>query len=562
MKRLTILHPLLFAAYVVLFAYGHNFEFAPSAGVVVVLLLAFVGGAALLWAAMTLLTRNPQKAAIAASALVLLFVSYGHIENLITAWSWGFHVFTVQIGYKKMTAAICAVTLMCLAKWLAGASRDTTRGATTALNRVGAALVLLSAVHVLTVVSVAGNGSRVELEAQTAADSSPRLEGIRTGAEPLPDIYYIILDTYGRTDVLKDIYGYDNSAFVGWLRQKGFYVAADSHSNYSQTMLSLASSLNLTYLDRAELKAATTTASDPRWHVDLNSTAIQLLNAAKENQRLPLAHLIQRNLVAETLKARGYRFVALTSGYGGVQFPKADVVLRAAVLTDFEESLLSTTPIPDVADKLYDPWERHRQRVRYVFDHVSDAFGGASPLFVFAHILSPHSPYVFKADGSSADRSGLKPGAFYDEEARDRTRVVAGYRGQTEYVTRRIKSVLEAILADSTRRRIIVLQGDHGPNVEMNFGDPAGTAAVTERMSILNAYYVPPSMRTQLYPSITPVNTFRIILGQLFGRPANLLPDTSYFSPADQPYEFKDVTSVLTGNPVRTDSSGTAQPIR
>jgi hypothetical protein len=452
--------------------------------------------------------------------------------------------------------------LMCLAKWLAGASRDTTRGATTALNRVGAALVLLSAVHLLTVVSVAGNGLPVEV---AAGDPLNRAERMPASAEPLPDIYYIILDTYGRTDIVKNIYNYDNAAFVDWLRQKGFYVASDSHSNYSQTMLSLASSLNLTYLDAAELKAARTTTGDPRWHVNLNSAAIQLLNAAHENERLPLAHMIQRNRVAETLKEHGYRFVAFTSGYGGVQFPNADVVRRAAVLSDFEESLLSTTPIPELAEKVYDPLELHRERVRYVFDHLGDSLGGLGPFFVFAHILSPHSPYVFKADGSAVDRAGLKPGVFYDEEVglrnpADRARVIAGYRGQIAYVTRRIQKVIETILADSTRRRIIVLQGDHGPNVEMRWAGPSGVAAAIERLSILNAYYVPSSMRRRLYPSITPVNTFRIILGQLFGQSWNLLPDRSYFSPAN-PYEFEDVTSVLTGNPVRTDPSGTAQPI-
>ena len=63
-----------------------------------------------------------------------------------------------------------------------------------------------------------------------------------------PDIYYIILDAYGRSDVLQTTYGIDNSVFLSQLQELGFYVAECSMSNYAQTELSLSSSLNLNYL--------------------------------------------------------------------------------------------------------------------------------------------------------------------------------------------------------------------------------------------------------------------------------------------------------------------------
>ena len=64
-----------------------------------------------------------------------------------------------------------------------------------------------------------------------------------------PDIYYIILDGYGRSDVLKNEYGYDNSDFLNALRDLGFTVSECSQSNYAQTQMSLASSLNFNYID-------------------------------------------------------------------------------------------------------------------------------------------------------------------------------------------------------------------------------------------------------------------------------------------------------------------------
>ncbi len=65
---------------------------------------------------------------------------------------------------------------------------------------------------------------------------------------PLPDIYYIILDEYGREDKLRDEFGYDNTPFLRELTKRGFFVAKHSRSNYLQTDLSLTSSLNMRYL--------------------------------------------------------------------------------------------------------------------------------------------------------------------------------------------------------------------------------------------------------------------------------------------------------------------------
>ncbi len=62
-----------------------------------------------------------------------------------------------------------------------------------------------------------------------------------------PDIYYIILDGYGRSDVLQRYYDFDNAEFLEGLRHRGFYVADKSSTNYPYTAHSLSSSLNMRY---------------------------------------------------------------------------------------------------------------------------------------------------------------------------------------------------------------------------------------------------------------------------------------------------------------------------
>jgi hypothetical protein len=64
-------------------------------------------------------------------------------------------------------------------------------------------------------------------------------------------------------------------------------------------------------------------------------------------------------------------------------------------------------------------------------------------------------------------------------------------------------------------------------------------------MSILNAYYFPGIHSNSLYASITPVNSFRLLLSEYFGMNLPLLPDQSYFSTESKPYNFINVTAKL-----------------
>ena len=66
-----------------------------------------------------------------------------------------------------------------------------------------------------------------------------------------------------------------------------------------------------------------------------------------------------------------------------------------------------------------------------------------------------------------------------------------------------------------------------------------------ERMSILNAYFFPGRSYQELYPEITPVNTFRVVLNTFFGADLELLPDKNYFSTWSEPYQFVDVTGAV-----------------
>ena len=84
-------------------------------------------------------------------------------------------------------------------------------------------------------------------QSTSSGSSLPGISGLDCSSTP--DIYYIILDAYSGADVLDELYGLDNRPFLDSLRSKGFYVADDSHTNYTQTIFSVPSTLNFDYID-------------------------------------------------------------------------------------------------------------------------------------------------------------------------------------------------------------------------------------------------------------------------------------------------------------------------
>ena len=103
-----------------------------------------------------------------------------------------------------------------------------------------------------------------------------------------PDIYYIVLDGYANNKALKEYYNYDNSEFLTWLENKGFFVAENSTSNYMCTTYSSTSSLNMRYIN-----------DDLQNTHNMNTNAFKLVQLRRENE------------VVKFLKSKGYRFLFL-----------------------------------------------------------------------------------------------------------------------------------------------------------------------------------------------------------------------------------------------------------
>ena len=148
----------------------------------------------------------------------------------------------------------------------------------------------------------------------------------------------------------------------------------------------------------------------------------------------------------------------------------------------------------------------------FILDHLLDVPAIAGPKFTYVHLFIPHAPFVFGPDGGimtdpgfyGGDRGGATNEAYQNQ----------GYVNQVQYIDKRMIPILQSIISKSKNPPIIVMLGDHG--LEDN-----------NRKTDLLAYYLPKGYG-KLYPSISPVNSFRLIFDEYFGANYPMLPDLTY----------------------------------
>jgi hypothetical protein len=306
------------------------------------------------------------------------------------------------------------------------------------------------------------------------------------------------------------------------LQKSGFYVADQSAANYAVTLLSLSSTLNITYLD-AVIEKAGKSSDNPA----------------------PLISMIKENGVIQFFHDLGYQSVAFATGFSPTEMQQADIFLAQPImLNSYQNELINMTPfrIPLINVQ----YEQHRDKINFIFSQLPEIAVNKQPTLTFVHIVAPHPPFVFDADGNAVNPSrefSLSDGSYITSAA-GRGVYVTSYTSQLTYINKQVLTVVHEILARSEQPPIIILQGDHGPRSMVD--EPGmGISKITESMAILNAYYFPDQDYQQLYPAITPVNSFRVILGQYFDTPYDLLPDKSYFSTIELPYALTDVSELL-----------------
>jgi hypothetical protein len=510
------LHSILLGVYPILNLYAQNMvyvvledtfrAFGLSLAFVIPLLFAF-----------RIIVKRWDRAGVLCSFVIILFFSFGHIASSLETWA----------DQRNQSFDITALSWIWLCFFLLFSfivlRVRLPERTTQYLNYAGVILLIFP---MLTIFSTLGADKQIspfeedalsQLRGEDIAEASLRT----ISPSELPDIYYIILDAYGRADTLKELYNYDNSPFIEALEARGFYVAPASRSNYLSTTYSLNTSLNLMYIH------------------DFPPT---IFRKARYN--------LWTNHVTDFLKELGYQTVVFDSGTGDTNKQDADVFISMGPTTSedqsglnpFEQLALRTTMglmffeggsssdglgsddafvISSVDREL----SVRRERIKHALDHLPDYATEESRYFLFSHIYLPHFPFLYGPGGEELKYHENVNLFWYEVEPEQ---YIEYYTYQIEYLNQAILRTIDTILAESEKPVVIVLQADHGDEKFLDWEAPTAQG-VNVRSAILNAIYYSDHAYDSLYPTLTPVNTFRLILNHWFGTQYPTLPDKVFF---------------------------------
>lgn len=503
------LHPILFAIFPTIFLLSNNIGEITIDQIAQPLILSVIL-AILVWALINLIIQDRKISAITTSFLLLAFFSYSYVDRL-------FFWFRLHAGFYLLFMGVSAFLITySLIKSQKGILKITL-----ILNITAIVILIFPSLNV-----VFQEKTRIRQDRSAEQLFS---HDFQKKINKKPDIYYIVIDSYASNTTLKDYYNFDNSEFVNYLRNKGFYIADKAKANYPFTTPSLASSLNINYLDNIAQK------------MGVNS-----------QDSTPLFRLTEDNQVALYLKSLGYTYyhfgpeqlpttfnknADFNYTYSGnwLTFSPLTGLLLDQTLLSYISSSAECTSVFSVL--CIGSLNSRRNHYTYALDqlgNLEDKVGLDGPKFIFYHSLFTHVPFVFAEDGK------------YVSRVLERTRSwEQNYLNQLKFTNTVLKHLIETILKDSKEPPIIVLQSDEGPYPERFWADKANfdwKAAtkdeLTEKFGILSAYYLP-GVDAKIYPSVTPVNSFRIIFNEYFGEQLQLLDDKIYAQRKyGTPYDF------------------------
>ena len=427
--------------------------------------LIIAGFTTISYYALLFISQNNFKSAIILSAFLLMMLFYESIYATIKGLSF------LQNNLPGMGYVIIPIfILLCAFTWLT--KRD--------LARFNSYLNILMLLLLLYEGGTASyhyvcNISNLELAQGKENELKP------AGQYDSPVIYHILLDAYTSSASLKKYWNFNNTELEDFLRSNGFYIASNAESNSNATQQSMATTFNKELLP----------------NLDSIFTNEHLSTTAYRNQ-------IRQSKVIHELTARKYTLINLSIFDLGdsPKFHKVGLLPDGGDLFDLLirntrfASYIKTTPYTNLSTN------------QAVFDSLQNLAGkiGGEKVFVYAHLNMPHDLYC--------DRNGKA----YVNSTSDRADIKKRYLEGLIYTNSLLITTVKKILSDSKTPPVIIVHGDHGSRM---FDE-------SEKTTIFSAYYFPDKDYSELYDSISPINTYRVIGRKYFKENIRLLPDKKY----------------------------------
>ena len=531
-KNSKIFHPFLIAFFPIIAVYSVNIGLIQLEQFIFPTLI-IVGSAFLFFLCLKYVLKNAKKAALIVTLAFIIFFSFGHVYNMLNQVS----IDDTDLGSNKILLPIFVISFG-IGSFLIIRTKRTLDNATSIINTISIVFIAVIAA----MVGIETFGCDECLIQQTYSlgifsdeiiDSPFYFEDHSfsvSESDSLPNVYYIILDGYPRNDILKKHLNFDNNEFINFLEQRGFYVAENSHSNYSLSSTSISSTMNMNYINfLADELGEDSRSYDPLLGKDFG--------------------LYADNQVIKSFKSMGYKVAKIGSVPMYLhEMPLVDLSLCYKSIHLMDNRLFDTVGRTSMIGYLIERWSEDMQRqiILCAFEElpkISSYY--EEPIFAWSHIMIPHFPLIFGADGES-----ITPGSsllvMNNPELTDSSwNIKQQFLQQLQFTNKKSIKLIDKIL-EKEEQSIIIIQSDHGSGFDINLQDPTDDN-VAQKLSNLSAIYFPDEKhREMLVDDPTNVNTFRIVFNSQFGSDYEMLEDRIYWGlHYKKPYWFKDVTSIL-----------------
>ena len=265
---------------------------------------------------------------------------------------------------------------------------------------------------------------------------SPQKQELKRDSRTTPDkdIYIILLDSYPSNEVLKRDLNFDNYKFIYNLKNRGFYVDESIYSNYTKTIASIPSFMNLSYIEDLDFENSSQAIS--------NSVIIK--NAYKQGYKTyyinPFSSFcIKSDYIDKVIDISGHMFSSL----------------HAMLLLFFRNTLYEDIyNFPVTMNDNYnnkDFWQ--------VLESIDTDI---SPKFVFAHTLAPHFPYLKNKYGENLYDSKDTDDLIIDSQDMEYKINKKSCVQYIQYINNQTVYVVDKIIKESKGNAYIVILGDHG----------------------------------------------------------------------------------------------------
>ena len=504
--KITTIHPFAFAVFPIVFLFSNNLNV--SLEELVFPLLIVLAATFLLWIFIGFLLKSRIKSAFIVSLGLVLFFSYGYVYD---ALHYNFPSYDIVVKHAILLS-VYAITFIASTVYIIKQDRRL-NNATKITNVIAVSILVLPLV---------GIGSFFITD-YSYLDESVHVTSLNYTAnstDRLPDVYYIIFDSYAGSKSLSEILNFDNSNFEDFLTKNGFYIAEQSFSNYDQSKLSITSTLNMMYLNHIYDDAKSADAVDKEVYQISRNTAV-------------VNHFKSMNYTVYSIELGVNTLNAITANMNNVDYRLCHT--NKLLDSEFTSVLIGITIINPIQAKLFA--KDYRDRILCGFSELSEMTNRHDgPKFVLAHILAPHLPYVFGPNGEDVLPEDLKlynEGQFTAEL----------YLGQLQFVNLKTMDVLHDIL-DTDSPPIIIIQSDHGMRKPI---PQDGYMKYLSGFNNFKAYYFPDKGRSIEFETSTPVNSFRVLFNLYFNGEYELLGDRIFDTTAKDT-QLKDITDVLMKN--------------